>query len=64
MEEHSADVVQMPSEREEALPLLVVPHLDLVVVATRNKQGLGMVESHTTDRTYKRQHPEERRKEC
>lgn len=39
----SADVVEVPQQREEAAPLLVVPHLDFVVVAARHKEGLGGV---------------------
>lgn len=36
----------MAQQGEEAAPLLVVPHLDLVVVAAADKQGLGGVEVH------------------
>jgi len=53
VEEHSADIVKVPGECEQTLSLLVVPHLDLVVITTGNKQRLGVVESHTTDRTCK-----------
>ena len=30
---HGADVVEVPEQREQAPPQLVVPHLDLVVIA-------------------------------
>ena len=37
---------------EEAFPLFVVPHLDLVVVPSRAKDGLSGVEADAPDRTY------------
>ena len=44
------DVVQVPHQGEEALALLVVPDLDLVVVAARHKQRLRLVKLHPADR--------------
>lgn len=40
------------SEGEEAFPLLVVPHFDLVVVASGAEDGLGRVEADTSDRSW------------
>jgi hypothetical protein len=50
VEEDGADIVEMPSEGEETLALLVVPHLDLVVVTTGTEDGLRRVKADTTNR--------------
>ena len=51
VELNRADVVEVPEQREQTPLLLVVPDLDLVVVATRNKQGLCRVEVDAAHRT-------------
>lgn len=44
MEEDCADVVKMAIEGEQTSSCLVVPDLDLVVIAARNEQRLCLVE--------------------
>jgi len=44
VEEDGPDVVQVTSQSEEAASCLITPHLDLVVVSSRNEHGLGLVE--------------------
>ena len=50
VEEHGAHIVEMAVQREQHLARLVVPHLDLVVVATTHKQRLRGVERDATHR--------------
>ena len=50
VEENGPNVVQVAIEREEAPPGLVAPHLDLVVVASRDEERLGLVEIDTSNR--------------
>jgi hypothetical protein len=38
-----------PSQSEQALALLVIPHLDLVVVTARTKDGLGRMKADASD---------------
>ena len=40
MKLHRSDVIQMAQQGEDTPPQLVVPDLDLVVITTRDKQGL------------------------
>ena len=49
VELHCTNVVQMPKQCEQAPPQLIVPDLDLVVIATRDKKWLRSVE---TDAAY------------
>ena len=51
VEKYCADIVQMTGKREEALALLIVPDLDLVIVASAHKQRLGLVEGNSTNRS-------------
>lgn len=44
VEENGPDIVQMPVQREQTSPGLIRPHLDLVVVSARHKEGLSSVE--------------------
>lgn len=44
VEENSANVVKMTIKREKTSPRLMRPHLDFVVVAPRNEQGLRIME--------------------
>ena len=46
VEHDGADVVQVAQQGEETAAQLVVPHLDLVVIAARHKEGLRVVEVH------------------
>lgn len=51
MEHRRADVIQMPQQREDAPPLLVVPHLDLEVVSAGNEKWLLAVECNSPNRS-------------
>jgi len=51
VEEHRAHIIQVTVQCEKAPPSLVVPDLDLVVIASGHKQGLGRVEIDASDRT-------------
>jgi hypothetical protein len=51
VEVHSANVIDVPKEVEQATPLLVVPDLDLVIISTGHKEGLGVVECNSSHRT-------------
>lgn len=44
MEENCSHIIQVAIQCEQTPPGLVVPNLDLVVVTSRHKQGLGWVE--------------------
>lgn len=48
VEEDRPNVVQMPIEGEETTPSLIRPDLDLVVVPSRNKQRLRLMEVNTS----------------
>ena len=48
VELHRANVIKMAEKGEEAPTLLVVPYLDLVIVATRDEQWLRVMEADTT----------------
>lgn len=47
----SANVVNVPVEREHAFLRLVAPNLDQVIVTSGYKHGLGVVEVNATYRT-------------
>jgi hypothetical protein len=49
VEEDSSDIVQMSVECKETSPSLVGPDFDLVVVCTRHKERLGLVEVNATN---------------
>ena len=49
MEHSRPDVVKMAQQREDAAPLLVIPHFDLVIVSSRDKKRLLFVEVHSSD---------------
>lgn len=49
MELDRADVVKVPMECEEAAMCLVVPHLNLVIVTSRDEERLGLVEVNAAD---------------
>lgn len=49
MEEDCADVVEMAIESEQASSSLMRPHLDLVIVTTRDEKWLCLVEIHSTN---------------
>ena len=51
MEEGCPDVVEMAKESKQTPLLLVVPNLDLVVVAPRDKQRLVGVKINASNRT-------------
>jgi hypothetical protein len=51
VEEDRSDIVQVAIQCEQASPSLVIPDLDLVVIASGHKQGLSWVEVNTTDRS-------------
>jgi len=46
VELHCANVVQVAQEGEEAAPHLVVPHLDLVVIACHSPSNIGKTAHH------------------
>lgn len=48
MEHSGPDVIQMTQQGEDASSLLVVPNLDLVIVAAGNEQRLLIVETYAT----------------
>jgi hypothetical protein len=43
VEEDSANVVQMTIQGKEASASLIAPDLNLVIISTRNKEGLCLV---------------------
>lgn len=49
MEEYSAHVIQVAIQCEKTPASLVVPDLNLVVVTSRHKQGLGRMKVDTAD---------------
>lgn len=49
MEENGSDIVEMAVKGEQATSCLIRPDLDLVVVATRDEEGLCLVEVNTTN---------------
>ena len=51
MEHRGSDVVKMTQEGEDTSPLFIVPDLDLVVITSRHKQRLLLVEVHPTHRS-------------
>lgn len=51
VEENGSDVVEMAVEGEKASSSLVGPDLDLVIVASRNEERLGLVEVDTSNRS-------------
>ena len=51
MEEGCPDVVEMAKESEQTPLLLVVPNLDLVVIAPGDKQRLVGVKINASNRT-------------
>jgi len=48
VEKGGTDVIQMSQQSEYATLLLIVPHLDLVIVASGHKKGLLVVEADST----------------
>jgi hypothetical protein len=44
VEEDSAHVIEVTVQREQAPPRLVGPYLNLVIVSTRNEDGLRFME--------------------
>jgi len=44
MEERGANIVQVPKQREKTAPELVIPHLNLIVISSRDKQWLLLME--------------------
>ena len=51
MELHRAHVIHVPLKSEHALLYLIVPHFDQVVVTTRHKHRLRLVEVYSAHRT-------------
>ena len=51
VEEDRPDVVKVTIKREKTSSGLVRPHLDLIVVSSRNKKWLCLVEINTSHRT-------------
>lgn len=51
MEENRSHIIQVAIQCEQAPPGLVVPNLDLVIVTSGHKQGLGWVEVNTANWT-------------
>ncbi len=49
MEHSRPDVVKMTQQCEDAAPLLIIPHFDLVVVSSGDKKRLLFVEVHSSD---------------
>jgi hypothetical protein len=49
MEFHRPDVIQVPQQREKAPSELVIPNLDLVIVAAGDDKGLMEVKIHASD---------------
>jgi hypothetical protein len=47
-----ADVIEMLRESVQTLPCFVVPHLNFVVVTTRDEKRLGGVKSDATNGTF------------
>ena len=52
VEEGCSDVVKMAQQSKQASLLLVVPNLDLVIIAPGHKQRLVRVKINTSDRTW------------
>jgi len=52
MEFYGSHIIQVASEREEALLGLIVPDFDSVIITTTNEHGLGLMEVHSSHRTY------------
>jgi hypothetical protein len=50
VELHGADVVEVAEERKEAAAQLVVPNLDLIIVAARHEERLHRVKADTAHR--------------
>ena len=51
VEENGSNVVEMAVKGEEASSGLVGPDLDLIIVASRNEERLGLVEIDTSNRS-------------
>lgn len=43
------NIIQVAMQGKQASSFFVVPNLNFVVIPTRNKQGLGRMEVHTSD---------------
>jgi hypothetical protein len=52
MELHSPNVVQVAEESEEATPQFIVPHLNLVVIPSRDEERLRLMEMDAPNRTF------------
>ena len=48
----SADIVNVPCQCEQTFLHLVVPYFDHLIISTRDKHGLSLMEINTSDRTY------------
>lgn len=49
VELHCSDIVQVAQQREQTASQLVVPDFDLVIIASRYKQGLRLVKVDTAN---------------
>jgi len=52
MEERGANIVQVPKQREKTAPELVIPHLNLIVISSRDKQWLLLMEVNASYWTW------------
>jgi hypothetical protein len=52
MELHSTNVVQVAEESEEATPQFIVPHLNLVVIPSRDEERLRLMEMDAPNGTF------------
>jgi hypothetical protein len=50
MKVHSTNIIQMAVQSEQTTAGFVIPHLDLIVIATGDEEGLRWVESDTSYR--------------
>lgn len=52
VELYSTNIVCMVRHREQTASLFVVPHLNAVIISSRNKHGLRWMKGNTSNRTY------------
>jgi hypothetical protein len=50
MEEDCSNIIQMPIQSKQASASLIRPDLDLVIISTRNEEGLCLVEVDSSNR--------------
>ena len=50
VEENGSHIIQMSVQSEKTAPRLIRPYFDLVVVASRDEERLGLVEIDTSNR--------------